>query len=176
MTAMTQAEYARRRGWARSTVTRALHKGRLVKTPDGLIDVEASDTRYQATAVRPAQATGATAEATAAEGGVHGLMPSAANSRAKREHYEAEIKALEYRQRVGDLIPREDVDTVLRFVTAAVRSAMDVYPDQVAPLVAPETDLDEVHARLAEACRQVLVDIGDAIRRQHQALPQGSAS
>ncbi|MGH8248844.1 MAG: hypothetical protein ACREUU_20745 [Gammaproteobacteria bacterium] len=39
----TMAEYARHAGVDRSTVTRWRQKGSLVQTPDGLVDVVASD-------------------------------------------------------------------------------------------------------------------------------------
>ena len=38
-----RAEYARRRGWNKSTATRYAQAGKLVLTDDGLVDVEASD-------------------------------------------------------------------------------------------------------------------------------------
>jgi hypothetical protein len=62
------------------------------------------------------------------------------------------------------------VDAALKFVGATVRGLLDVFPDQVAPLVTPVTDLAEVHALLTEACRNVLEDFGAAVKRQQEAL------
>jgi hypothetical protein len=58
----------------------------------------------------------------------------------------------------------------MKFLGAAVRAALDVFPDQTAPILAPTTDLNETHALLTEACRSALYDIGVAIERQHEAL------
>ena len=42
-----------------------------------------------------------------------------------------------------------------------------------APLVVASTDMNEIHATLTDACRNVLADIGAAIERQQAALTQG---
>ena len=61
----------------------------------------------------------------------------------------------------------------LSVIGAAVRAAMDVFPDQTAPVLCAVTDLGETHALLTESCRHVLHDIGVAIERQMAALTQG---
>lgn len=178
-TVVTKAAYARHRGWARSTVTRALARGRLVATDDGRIDLEASDALYASTATHAPRSPGAgdpsPAESADDAAALSGL-PSATASRARREHFEAELKELDYRQRIGDLIPRDDCDATLRFAAAALRAQLDVFPDQTAPLVAPVTSLDEVHALLSEACRQVLVDVSESVKRQCAALDKGAGT
>jgi hypothetical protein len=62
----------------------------------------------------------------------------------------------------------------MKFLGAALRAAMDVFPDQTAPVLCAVTDLNETHALLTEACRNVLLDIGAAIERQREQLA-GSA-
>lgn len=90
-----------------------------------------------------------------------------AAARAEQE----EMKASQMR---GDLIPREDVEAALRFVGGAIRSELDVLPDQTAPLVAPVTALDEVHAILQDACRNAIEKMGQAIAQQREDLVKGA--
>jgi hypothetical protein len=56
-----------------------------------------------------------------------------------------------------------------------VRSQLEVFPDQVAPLVAPVSDLDEVNALLTEHCRQVLTAVAEALERQAAGLAASEA-
>ena len=90
-------------------------------------------------------------------------------ARAVKEKYAALTAKASYETMIGNLIPREDVDAAMRFVGAAVRSAMDVFPDQQAPVLCAIADIHEVRSMLADACRNVLLDIGQAIERQKTA-------
>lgn len=91
-------------------------------------------------------------------------------ARAVKEKYAALTAKASYETMIGNLIPREDVDAAMRFVGAAVRSAMDVFPDQQAPVLCAIADIHEVRATLADACRNVLIDVGQAIDRQKKTL------
>ena len=91
-------------------------------------------------------------------------------ARAVKEKYAALKARADYEQQIGDLIAREDVDNAMKFVGATVRGEMEVLPDQLAPLVAPVSSMEEVHTLIAEACRNVLVRLGEAIERQQTAL------
>lgn len=91
-------------------------------------------------------------------------------ARAVREKYAALKSKAEYETIIGNLIPREDVDAALRFVGATVRSLMDVFPDQQAPILCAVSDIHEVNALLSDACRNVLVEIGSAIERQKKTI------
>lgn len=82
----------------------------------------------------------------------------------------ADKEEMERDRIAGNLIPREDVDAAMKFIGATIRSLMDVLPDQVAPLVAPVSDLAEVHQHLSDAARNVLISLGEAIRRQQDKL------
>lgn len=73
----------------------------------------------------------------------------------------------------GDLIAREDVDAAMKFVGATLRSLLEVMPDQTAPLVAPVTSLDEVHAILQDQARNLAEQFGAAIARQKAELEKG---
>lgn len=91
-------------------------------------------------------------------------------ARAVREKYAALTAKAQYETMIGNLIEREDVDACLRFIGATVRSLMDSFPDQNAPVLCAETDIHEIHAMLTDACRAVLEDIGLAIERQKKTI------
>lgn len=114
-----------------------------------------------------------TAKASAADHERIGNSMQAA--RAVKEKYSALKAKAEYETMIGNLVPREDVDAAMRFIGAAVRAGFDVFPDQTAPLVAPVTDLAEIHETLAQACHDALHGIGDAIKRQIEQLSKAGA-
>lgn len=93
----------------------------------------------------------------------------------RRVQAAADREEMERDKLAGDLIAREDVDAAMKFIGASVRGLMEVFPDQIAPVVAPITTLDDVHAALTEACRDTLVRLGEAIERQKDALARGGA-
>ena len=195
MTTGTQAEFARLKNWNRSTVNRGIQTGRIVMAGK-LVDVEATNARLRETAgERPdvaerfaAERAASAAPSVVSSSGFASLgagdTPSQSSAedkvgnsyqaaRAVKEKYGALKAKADYEQQIANLIPRDDVDAALRFVGAALRSAMDVFPDQTAPVVAPVTDISETHSLLAEACRQVLANIEDAIARQIAAITAG---
>lgn len=94
------------------------------------------------------------------------------DAKTRKESAQADQEEMKAAQMAGNLIARDDVDAAMKFLGAAVRAAMEVFPDQTAPLVVATVDLNETHATLTEACRNVLADIGAAIQRQQSALAE----
>jgi hypothetical protein len=109
----------------------------------------------------------ATGGATAA---TDGALETRAAAQARKESAGADLLELERAQKLGALIAREDADAAMKFIGGALRAALDIMPDQTAPLVAPITGLDEVHALLREAAQSVLASVGEAIERQRREL------
>lgn len=95
------------------------------------------------------------------------------DAKTRKESAQADQEEMKAAQMAGNLIHRDDVDAAMKFLGAAVRAAMEVFPDQTAPLVVATTDMNEIHATLTDACRNVLADIGAAIQRQQAALQNG---
>ena len=95
------------------------------------------------------------------------------DAKTRKESAQADQEEMKAAQMAGNLLAREDVDAAMKFLGAAVRAAMEVFPDQTAPLVVASTDMNEIHATLTDACRNVLADIGAAIQRQQAALQNG---
>ncbi len=52
------------------------------------------------------------------------------------------------------------------------RRALSVsdWADQLAPLVAPITDLAEVHELITQTCRDAIYSVGEAIKRQDEEI------
>ena len=200
--ALTQAEFARLQGWNRSTVTRLKQAGRLVLDGHGHVDVAASLDRIRETggmrfdvAERHAAQrdgngpvkVGAGGTAMGGEGeckGAGAIAPPApdgalgerrADAQARKESALADMAEMDVKQKRGELIPKADVDLALRSFAASVRARLDVLPDQLAPLVSPVTDLDEIHALLAEHCRSILSAVADDMSRAATAAGQGAA-
>lgn len=198
---LSQAEFAARMGWHRSTVTRLKQHGRLVM--DGpRVDVAASLARIEATggmradvAERHAAQRGAVAQhaaqaPSAADGqwgnsaagektAPAGWNPpggeSRADAQARKEAALADKAEMEVQQMRGALIPRDDVDAALRTFAASVRARLDVMPDQLAPLVAPVTDLGEAHAILAGHARAMLAEVAADLAKAAQVAAQGES-
>ena len=179
--AITRKQYAEHRGCSPSYITYLGKNGRLVLDADGKVMVKETDQMVANTGgdrqdVSSRHAAGRASkksrdaaedrkrEAPAFSG--EQIGNSIAASRAIKEKYAALTAKVDYETKIGYLIPREDVDAAMRFIGAAVRSALDVLPDQTAPLVAPVTDLAEIHEALTDACRNALNSIGHTISRQ----------
>ena len=96
-------------------------------------------------------------------------------ARAVKEKYAALKARADYEQQIGDLIAREDVDASMKFIGASIRSQMEVFPDQIAPIVAPLSNLDEVHTALSNACRNVLEQLGISIERRLAMLEKDAS-
>lgn len=190
---LKQAAFAKAQGWHKSTVTRLKQAGRLVMV-GGRVDVVASLARIEETggmrddvaerhATERAQKTAATGREGAGEGRDKGgpakTAPATdadlprgetrADAQARKEAALADLAEMEVWQKRGELIPKDDVDLALRSFGASVRAKLDVVADQLAPLLAPVQDLDEVHALLAEHMRGVLAAVADEMGRAAMA-------
>jgi hypothetical protein len=87
----------------------------------------------------------------------------------------AEREEIERDKLAGELLERSEVELAFKAVGAQIRSLMETYPDQVAPLVAPVATLEDCHALLSEQCRNVLSNFSAAMQRQSEALQKGGA-
>jgi phage terminase Nu1 subunit (DNA packaging protein) len=184
---LRKAEFAAFIGRSPAYVTKLRKEGRLVLREDGVVKVRESLKLMADTAggrvdvsERWAQLAGnvipqAQADAASGDDAAPGGSPSPLQAaKARKELAQAEQEEMKAAQMRGDLIPREEVEAALRFVGGSIRGLLDVLPDQVAPLVAPVTALDEAHAILHDACRNVLEGFSQAISRQRDELAKGA--
>lgn len=178
MTTETRAEFARRMGWNRSSVTRAVQDGRVVLDGD-LVDVDASLAKINALASPAAhhrahaqqlaedrqrkndavdlvmREMGETALNAAAET-IEALNRRLKKAEADKREHEADMARMERETMAGNLIAREDVEFALDDFGATLRSLMENLADRLAPVVHPLQSIEETHAALAEAAQDVL--------------------
>jgi hypothetical protein len=189
---VTKAEFARIIGRDSGWVTRLAQRGRLVLEGEGRearVLVAESKALIEQTRASRDDVAARHADKRSAHGS-SGVVPPAYDpgdsmekarrikvvSEARRFAAAADREEMERDKLAGDLIAREDVDAAMKFIGASVRGLAEVFADQIAPIVAPMTNLDEVHAALAEARRDELVRLGEAIERQQAALAKGGAA
>lgn len=105
---MTQAEYARYRGVSRQAVNKEVRAGKLPLTPSGKIDVAAAD-RLRGE-IRERIDLPRTGELPLEDGSAPGSSTGKlTEAKADRESYLARIAQLDYEERIGRLLPVEDV-------------------------------------------------------------------
>jgi phage terminase Nu1 subunit (DNA packaging protein) len=186
----SRADFARRMGWNRSSVTRAVQDGRVVLEGD-LVDVDASLAKINAMASPSAHhrahaqqlAEDRYAKADATHEGTYPLPNSRVpvtisgesieelNRRLKcaeankREH-EADMARMERETMAGNLIAREAVEFALDDFGATLRSLMENWPDRLAPVVQPLQSIEQTHAALAEAAQDVLQTMHEQLARR----------
>ena len=90
-------------------------------------------------------------------------IPSFAQSRAIREAYAARLTRLEFDQRSGRLVDKNELKMRLAKLHMAVRDSLRTIPDRVAPIVAAENDQAKIHAMLLKEIGQALEGLGSAI-------------
>lgn len=183
MTLETLSTFAARMGWHRSSASRARDAGRLVMV-DGKVDVDASLARLAETESRhdvtvrhaearqqpAAQANQQAAQDADAE--EEGATPSYQEAKARREHWNASLAELQYKRENGDLIPKEDVDFVLRDFGATLRTQLEGLADRLAPVVYPLQTLEDTHRAISEAAEEIGTEIAEQLHRR--ALEQAS--
>jgi phage terminase Nu1 subunit (DNA packaging protein) len=88
-------------------------------------------------------------------------IPDLNESRARREHYQAEKAKLEALQGRGELVPAEEVKREAFAMGRQIRDALQGIPDRVASLLAASSDVREVHRMLTEEIRVALRGLAD---------------
>ena len=152
---LSQADFARKIGVARSYVTALKKSGRLVMTDDGLVAVEASMASIAKTAGAPERAAV--------------VMPDSSDAREKKDHYSAELSRLDYDERCGRLMVAEEVKAVIANAATTLRTRLESLPDQLAPQLAAVSDEQQVRAMLADAVEIALGEMAEAFGKVGKA-------
>ena len=95
------------------------------------------------------------------EGLPEDAIPDLNESRARREHYQAEKARLDALQGRGELVPAADVERQAFELARAVRDGLMVIPDRVASLLAATSEPRQVHHLLTEEIRVALRGLSD---------------
>jgi len=198
---LKQADFAARMGWHRSTVTRLKQHGRLVMD-GGRVDVAASLARIEETGgmrfdvaerhaaqrADNAEKNGAGAAAGTGEGKEQGAGPIAApapdgavgerrvDAQARKESALADMAEMEVEEKKKNLIKWVDVDDSIKRIGVTVRVHSDNMPDRLSPLLAPVSDVDEIHAILSEWVREHQRAVADSAISEAKAIKGQSGS
>ena len=81
---------------------------------------------------------------------------SYATARAIREQYAAMLLKLEYEQKNGQLVSKDQMKLKLSKLHLAVRDSLRTIPDRVAPVLAAEVDQTKIHTLLLKEIGQAL--------------------
>jgi hypothetical protein len=191
VTTESRADFARRMGWNRSSVTRAVKDGRVVLDGDR-VDVDASMLKINALASPSAhhrahaQQLEEDRQRKASEQGaekpndpeppgesIEGLNRRLKKAEADKREHEADMARMERETMAGNLIAREDVEFALDDFGATLRSLMENLADRLAPLVHPLQSIEETHAALSEAAQDVLQTMHDRLAQRAQERRAG---
>lgn len=178
MTVISKSEFAARRGWAKSYVSKLASQDRLVLTPDGKVELEATEALLDQTADPSKAAVAARHEEERIQRGVRDHVAPLAEtmvelpalqvrggqgadfqkSKAHREYYLAQLAETEFLKVRGDLVEVEAVKTAAFDAGRALRDALLGLPAQIAGELVPMTDMWDIERHLTTALRRVLDD------------------
>jgi len=159
-------QYAKHRGVGLTAIQKAIGRGRIHPSADGKIDVEKADIEWQRnTAPRPLQR----ASGNPVRRSIGGLQPAAESSpsggyaaaRAIREQFLARLAKIEFEERSGKLISRDEIQVAAFNKFRTFRDGMLNIPDRVAAVLAAESDPHKVHETLTTEIRKALLEFAD---------------
>ena len=148
--------YARHRGVDPMSVEKAIKSGRITRDADGEIDFEKADRDWEQN-TRPAMSPDED----------NGGLAQYSRARAIREYYQASLAKIEYEQKVGKLLPKDEVQAAAFNTYRQFREQLLNIPDRVAAIIAAETGMDtkKVHEILTAEVRQALNEFADPPNR-----------
>lgn len=177
MTYLTKSEFAARRGWSKSYVSKLANQDRLVLTADGKVDVEATETLLAESADPSKAAVAARHEDNRVERDVRthlqpggdtpavqppvpqpGKGPDFQKARAHREYYLAQLAEAEFNKVQGNLVERKAVEDAAFAAGRTLRDLVFGLAPQLAAELTGMSDSWEIEKHLASAFRQVFDD------------------
>lgn len=188
MKELSQTEYAAERGWSPAYVTKLKRQGRLVLTPAGKVNVEATDRLIESTR-DPARGGDRRPGAGEGLGDVPGARAAAApgaqragggefqtyKEAARRERIaKARIAELELAEKTGQLVRRQEVEAAIFGLSRQTMEALDALADRLASQLAAESDVARVHALLTEHTRKIRVAMVGALPAPAEAQEQAA--
>jgi hypothetical protein len=165
--------YARHRSVSLRAVQKAIQSGRIRTTADGKIDTEQADAAWGRNtgpkardtiafpSPPPRPAAQAPPEPPRADLGAAGGLDYA-RARAVRENYLARLAKIDYEERLGKLVSRDEVQVAAFNRFRTFRDGMLNIPDRVAAMLAAENDPRKVHETLTTEIRKALLEFADS--------------
>lgn len=177
MELLTKSEFAARRGWSKSYVSKLASQDRLVLSADGKVDVEATEALLAESADPSKAAVAARHEENRVERDVRShLQPGGdtpavqplvqqpgkgldfQKARAHREYYLAQLAEAEFNKVQGNLVERKSVEDAAFAAGRTLRDLVFGLAPQLAAELAGMSDSWEIEKRLTGAFRQVFED------------------
>ncbi|MGO0694443.1 terminase small subunit [Pseudomonas guariconensis] len=174
---LTKSEFAARRGWSKSYVSKLASQDRLVLNADGKVDVEATEALLAESADPSKAAVAARHEENRVERDVRShLQPGGdtpavqplvqqpgkgldfQKARAHREFYLAQLAEAEFNKVQGNLVERKSVEEAAFAAGRTLRDLVFGLAPQLAAELTGMSDSWEVEKRLTGAFRQVFDD------------------
>jgi hypothetical protein len=158
MAIMSQRAYAQHRGVAHRAVQKAIESGRISTTPDGKIDSDVADQAWSRnTRSFAPPVTGRGSE----EDGDNFGASQYTKARAFREFYQARLAKIEYEERIGKLVSKDEMKISAFNEFRRFRDHMLNIPDRVAAMLAAETEPAKCYEILQTEIRKALNDFAD---------------
>jgi len=165
MAIMSQRAYARHRGVAVHAVQKAVRTGRIAALADGQIDSDLADRQWDGNTAPRSPAPALVAGAEDGELPIqHGAGLNATaylKARAIREQYQARLAKIEYEEKIGKLVNRDEVQVAAYNKYRTFRDQCLNIPDRLAAMLAAETDPAKVHEILSTEIRKALLEFAD---------------
>lgn len=188
-------DFARLLGKRPSWVTQLRKDGRLVLTEDGKRVMVAEsiarieDTRDPAMQAVADRHAAARVEAYEAEPEAHQAPPPAdgdepdedgnmnyQSARALKEHYLAMAAKRDYEIAVGKLLAADEVRMAIASAAATLRADLENLPDNIAPVLAAETDEARIRVLLTDEIEHMLENLSERFRQVAQQARDGGAA
>ena len=152
--AVSQAEFARRLGVSRATVSEYKKNGWLVFSSPGLVDVKASVVEIEKSK-------------DASRGGKRAKKPAAGNgafnqAKAKEMQMRADKAELELLEKQGSLVSRDRVELAAFTLARAAQEGLMSIPDRLSSLLAAESDPAVIHKMISDEIRSVSNTLADS--------------
>jgi hypothetical protein len=91
-------------------------------------------------------------------------IPDLNESRARREHYQAELNKLQVAQQRRELVPADEVKKDAFQIGRSIREALSNLADRLSHQLASETDPAVIHQLLSDEHRDALLALADSER------------
>ncbi|MBD8791194.1 terminase small subunit [Pseudomonas syringae] len=176
MTVISKSEFAARRGWSKSYVSKLASQDRLVLTPDGKVELEATEALLVQSADPSKAAVAARHEDDRIQRGVRDHITPLADapaelpalqsrggqgadfqkSRAHREYYLAQLAEAEFMKVQGALVSVEAVKSAAFDAGRMLRDALLGLSAQISGELASMSDPWDIERRLTSALREAL--------------------
>ncbi len=175
MTVISKTEFAARRGWAKSYVSKLAKQDRLVLTENGKIDLEATELLLASSADPSKAGVTARHDQDRLERDVYpelsitaetpavpptGKAPDYQKARAQREYFLAQLAEAEFHKVQGNLVEREAVTQAAFTAGRMLRDLVFGLSPQLAPELAAMTDPWQIEKHLTGTFRRVFNDAG----------------